>query len=468
MTTSSPCGYFELNANQRKIMKTNPDILFALEDVPNVKQSITSALQHLLACFVGIITPTLIIGAALGLQAEVPYLISMALFISGVSTFVQAKTFGPIGCGLIAVQGTSFAFVSALLVAGFAIKAKGGSNEEILSTMYGICFVGAFIEIAVSQFIDKVKRIITPLTTGIVITTIGVSLIKVGITDLAGGFGSSSFGDKQNLTLGLFVLVLIIGMNVSSNPWVRLSAIMIGMIAGSIVAYFMGLLSFSNMVELPAFSLPIPFKYGFNFDLDIFLPVALIYFLTALETSGDITANSLFCRLPIKGERYFKRIKGGILADGLNSALAAVFNTFPNTTFGQNNAVIQMTGVASRHVGFYIAGILVILGLFPIIGGVLQAIPKPVLGGATLVMFATIAVAGINILGSEPMDRRKSLIIATSFGAGLGVLMVPDAIQGLPTVIKNILSSAVTTAGFTAIVMSLLIPEKPNTQTTSK
>ncbi|MCF2948717.1 purine permease [Paraglaciecola aquimarina] len=440
-------------------MKTNPDILFALEDVPNVKQSMTSALQHILACFVGVITPTLIIGAALGLQAEVPYLISMSLFISGVSTFVQAKTFGPVGCGLIAVQGTSFAFVSALLVAGFAIKAKGGSNEEILSTMFGICFIGAFIEIAVSQFIDKVKRIITPLTTGIVITTIGVSLIKVGITDLAGGFGSSNFGDLQNLGLGILVLTIIITMNISSNPWVRLSAITVGMIIGSIIAYALGILSFSNMVELPIFSLPIPFKYGFNFDIDVFLPVALIYFLTALETSGDITANSLFCRLPIKGKEYFKRIKGGILADGLNSALAAVFNTFPNTTFGQNNAVIQMTGVASRHVGFYIAGILIILGLFPIIGGVLQAIPKPVLGGATLVMFATIAVAGIKILGSEPIDRRKSLIIATSFGAGLGVLMVPDAVQALPVVIKNILSSAVTTAGFTAIIMSLLIPD---------
>ncbi|MDP5029305.1 MAG: purine permease [Paraglaciecola sp.] len=441
-------------------MKANSDILFALDEIPTVKQSITAAMQHILACFVGIITPTLIIGAALGLQSEVPYLISMALFVSGVSTFIQAKTFGPLGCGLIAVQGTSFAFVSALLVAGFAVKAKGGSKEEILATICGICFVGAFIEIIVSQFIDKVKRIITPLTTGIVITTIGISLIKVGITDLAGGFGSEDFGDMPNLMLGLFVLVLIIAMNVSANPWVRLSAIMIGMVAGSILAYALGVLSFTNVLSQPLFSLPLPFKYGFNFDIDIFLPVALIYFLTALETSGDITANCLFCRLPIKGDSYFKRIKGGILADGFNSAMAAVFNTFPNTTFGQNNAVIQMTGVASRHVGYYIAGILVILGLFPIVGGVLQAIPKPVLGGATLVMFATIAVAGIKILASEPIDRRKSLIIATSLGAGLGILMVPEAVQSLPNLLKNILSSAVTTAGFTAIVMSLLIPDK--------
>lgn len=445
-------------------MKNTPDILFSLDDKPNIKQSLTSAVQHILACFVGIITPTLIIGAALGLHAEIPYLISMALFVSGVATFVQAKTFGPVGCGLIAVQGTSFAFVSALLVAGFAVKAKGGSNNDILATMYGVCFVGAFIEIILSQFIEKVKKVITPLTTGIVITTIGISLIKVGFTDLAGGYGSESFGSLQNLSLGLFVLVIIIGMNVSSNPWIRLSAITVGMVLGTVLAYFLGLLSFSNMVDLPTFSLPLPFKYGFNFDWEIFVPVALIYFLTALETSGDITANSLFCGLPIKGDRYLKRIKGGVLADGINSAIAAMFNTFPNTTFGQNNAVIQMTGVTSRHVAFYIAAILVLLGLFPVIGGVLQAIPKPVLGGATLVMFATIAVAGIKILASEPIDRRRSLIISTSLGAGLGVLMVPDAIQQLPEFVKNILSSAVTTAGFTAIFMSLLIPEKERVQ----
>lgn len=441
-------------------MKSDSDILFGLHDVPNVKQSTTAALQHILACFVGIITPSLIIGAALGLQEEIPYLVSMSLLVSGVSTFIQAKRFGPVGCGLIAVQGTSFAFISALLIAGFSVKEKGGSNEDILATLFGVCFLGAFIEIIVSRFVEKIKRVITPLTTGIVITTIGVSLIKVGMTDIAGGFGNENFGDASYLALGLFVLAIIIGMNISANPWIRLSSIMVGMLIGSIVAFFMGLVSFNNLASLPIISTPIPFKYGFAFDVDIFIPIALIYFLTALETSGDLTANSLFCKLPIKGPEYIKRLKGGILADGINSAIAAVFNTFPNTTFGQNNAVIQLTGVASRHVGFYVAAFLVFLGLFPIVGGVLQNIPKPVLGGATLVMFATIAVGGIKILASEPIDRRKSLIIATSLGAGLGILMVPTALQGLPDAVSNILSSPVTLAGSTAIILSLLLPEQ--------
>ena len=440
-------------------MKLNSEILFGLDDVPSVKQSITAGLQHILACFVGIITPTLIIGSVLGLESEVPYLISMALLVSGISTFIQVKRFGSVGCGLIAVQGTSFAFISAILLAGLSVKSNGGSKDEILAMLYGICFFGAFIEIILSRFVEKIKRVITPLTTGIVIITIGISLIKVGITDLGGGVGSETFGSIPNLVIGLFVLVLIITLNVSTNPWIRLSGIMVGMIVGTVVAYFMGLASFDSLGQQPLFSTPIPFKYGFDFDINLFIPIALVYFLTALETSGDLTANSLFCGLPIKGPQYIKRIKGGILADGINSAIAATLNTFPNTTFGQNNAVIQLTGVASRHVGLYVAGMLVILGLFPIIGGVLQAIPKPVLGGATLVMFATIAVGGIKILASEPIDRRRSLIIATSLGAGLGVLMVPDVLQGLPEMLKNIFSSSVTMAGFTAIIMSILLPE---------
>ncbi|MDT0596168.1 uracil-xanthine permease family protein [Glaciecola petra] len=444
---------------ERISQKASSEILFALDDVPSVKHSITAAMQHILACFVGIITPTLIIGSALGLASEIPYLISMALFVSGIATFIQAKTIGPIGCGLIAVQGTSFAFISALLIAGFSVKNAGGSKEEILATLYGICLAGAFIEIIVSQFVEKIRRIITPLTTGIVITTIGISLIKVGMTDLGGGYGSENFGQSDNILLGIFVLVIIVAMNVSNNPWVRLSGIMVGMILGTLIAYFLGSVSFESLNSQALFSIPIPFKYGIDFDINLFIPIALIYFLTALETSGDLTANSLFCGLPIKGPSYLKRIKSGILADGINSAIAAIFNTFPNTTFGQNNAVIQMTGVASRHVGLYVAGILILLGLFPMLGALLQVIPKSVLGGATLVMFATIAVGGIKILASEPIDRRKSLIIATSLGSGLGVLMVPDVLQGLPDYVSNILSSSVTTAGFIAILMSLLLPE---------
>ncbi len=435
------------------------DLLYQLNDKPSFGKSLTAALQHVMASFVGIITPTLILGAALGLGPEVPYLISMALLVSGIATFIQVRTIGPLGCGLIAVQGTSFAFISALLVAGTMVKERGGSHEDILAMILGISFWGALIEIILSRFIDKIRRIITPLTTGIVITTIGLSLIKVGMTDLAGGFGASNFGSTQNLSIGGLVLCVIIVLNSSRSHWLRLAAIFIGMIAGTILAWIYGMVDFSHLKELPLITFPQPLKYGFSFDIAVFVPVAMVYFLTAIETSGDLTANSLFCGLPIKGPAYFKRIKGGILADGVNSMLAAVMNTFPNTTFGQNNAVIQMTGVASRHVGIFVAVILMILGLFPVIGGILQAIPKPVLGGATLVMFATVAVAGLRILGNEPMDRRNRLIIATSLGLGIGTMMVPEITTQMPVWCQYIFASAVSTAGFCAIILSLVLPQ---------
>ena len=223
--------------------------------------------------------------------------------------------------------------------------------------------------------------------------------------------------------------------------------------------------NFSGLVDLPWFSVPHPFKYGINFEWDLFLPIALIYFFTAIETAGDLTANSLFCKLPITGERYLKRIRAGILGDGINSLIAAILCTFPNTTFGQNNGVIQMTGIASRKVGCFVAGVFMVLGLFPFIGALLQVIPKPVLGGATLVMFAMVAVGGVKILTSEPLNQRNSLITACSLGMGLGVMMVGNVVSQLPSWLGNLLTSPVTTAGLTAIILSIILPNQASAPT---
>jgi len=436
----------------------NTELLYTLEAHPGPAESIFAALQHVLASFVGIITPTLIIGGVLGLGAEVPYLISMSLIVSGVGTFIQARKPLGIGAGMICVQGTSFAFLNSVLAAGFIAKNKGGGPEEILSLIFGVCFLGAFVEIFLSQFIQKLQRVITPLVTGIVITIIGISLIKVGMTDLAGGVNAPDFGSGTNLALGLGVLLTIILLNRSSNPWIRLSSIIIGLGAGFIAALALGKVGF-GAIDAPLISIPLPFKYGFDFDWAAFMPIALIYLITAIESTGDLTANSMISREPVKGPIYIERIRGGVLGDGINSALAAMFNTFPNTTFSQNNGVIQLTGVASRYVGYYIGAILVILGLFPIIGAVLQQIPKPVLGGATLVMFGTVAAAGIKILATEQLDRRKMLIMAVSFGLGLGVILAPEPLSKMPVLIQNIFGSAITSGGLAAILLTLLLPE---------
>ena len=435
------------------------DLIYGLNDRPKPAPALLAALQHVLAAFVGIITPPLIIGSTLGLTAHLPYLISMALMVSGVGTFIQARRPFGIGAGMICLQGTSFAFLGAVLSAGFLVKQRGGSPEDIMAMIFGVCFFGAAVQIILSRFIGQLRRVITPLVTGIVITLIGISLIKVGITDLGGGFNAPDFGAPTNLALGLFVVLTIILLNRSNTPWVRLSAIIIGLALGSLAAWFSGKLVPQALGDLPLVSLPVPFRFGFNFDWSAFLPIALIYLISSIETVGDLTANCMIARQPISGPSYISRLKGGVLGDGVSCMIAATFSAFPNTTFAQNNGVIQLTGVASRYVGLYIGVVLFCLGLFPLIGAVLQQIPKPVLGGATLVMFGSVAAAGVRILAQAPLDRRSMLIIATSFGVGLGIAAQPNLLHLMPPLVQNLFDSAITSGGLTAIVLCLLLPE---------
>jgi len=325
--------------------------------------------------------------------------------------------------------------------------------------IFGVCFFGALVQIVLSRFIGQLRRVITPLVTGIVITLIGVSLIKVGVTDLGGGFNAPDFGEPLNLALGGFVLLVIILLNRSNTPWIRLSAIIIGLAVGCIAAWFSGKLAPHSISDVPSISVPIPFRFGFAFDWTAFLPVALIYLISTIETVGDLTANCMLARQPITGPSYIARLKGGVLGDGFSCMIAATFSAFPNTTFAQNNGVIQLTGVASRYVGLYIGVVLFMLGLFPTIGAMLQQIPKPVLGGATLVMFGSVAAAGVRILSQAPLDRRSMLIIATSFGVGLGIAAQPGLLHLMPKLVQNLFDSAITSGGITAIVMCLLLPE---------
>ncbi|MGA6099091.1 uracil-xanthine permease family protein [Stutzerimonas marianensis] len=438
--------------------RTEADLIHGLDDRPAPLPALFAAVQHLLASFVGIITPPLVIGAVLGLGEHLPYLISMALMVSGVGTFIQARSPFGIGAGMICLQGTSFAFLGAVLSAGLLVKGRGGSPDDILAIIFGVCFFGAFVQIVLSRFIGQLRRVITPLVTGIVITLIGVSLIKVGITDLGGGFKADDFGAPRNLALGALVLLTIILLNRSQQPWLRLSAIVIGLGVGSLAALFSGKLVPQPLPDLPLVSLPVPFRFGFAFDWTAFVPVALIYVISTIETVGDLTANCMLSRQPIEGPSYLRRLRGGILGDGVSCLIAATFSAFPNTTFAQNNGVIQMTGVASRHVGLYIGALLFALGLFPLLGAVLQQIPKPVLGGATLIMFGNVAAAGIRILAQIELDRRSMLIIAASLGVGLGIAAQPELLHQMPTLVRNLFESAITCGGLTAILLDLLLP----------
>lgn len=431
---------------------TKPNgLIYGLNDRPPLRETLFAALQHLLAIFVAIITPPLIIANAIQLDQETTsFLVSMSLMVSGVATFIQCRRLGKIGCGLLCIQGTSFSFIGPIITAGLA----GG-----LPAIFGATVAGSVVEMFVSRILKYARRIITPLVSGIVVTLIGMSLIKVGIISCGGGNASApDFGSLQNIGIALMVLVLIIIFNRSSNRFLRMGSIVIGLIVGYAVSWWLGMVDFSSVQSYAGINYPQPFKYGLSFDFSSILGLGLVYLITSIEAYGDITANSLISEEPVEGETFIQRAEGGILADGFNSMIAGLFfSSFPNSIFAQNNGMIQLTGVASRYVGYFIAALLIILGVFPAIGNVFSLMPAPVLGGATLLMFGTVAAAGIRIIASQTINRKATLVMAISFAMGLSVEMVPDILKQLPDSLQSIFSSGITTGGLTAIITNMVI-----------
>ena len=439
------------------------DLVYGLNDRPRPIIAFLAAFQHLLAIIVPIVTPGLLICLALGVSKEdTNMILSMSLVISGIATFLQCKKVGPFGAGLLIVQGTSFNFIGPIIGIGSAMVAAGTPVESVMAAIFGVVIAGSFIEMGVSRILPWVKMLITPLVTGIVVLLIGLTLIKEGLISMGGGYqamSNNTFANADNLIMSCTVLALIIILNRIRITWVKSSAILIALIVGYVLAGFMGHLDFSGLQDAPLVQIPTPMHFGFDFSWSLFIPMAFIYLVTSLEAIGDITATSKLSNQPVDGATWMERIKGGVLVNGANSFLAGIFNTFPSSVFAQNNGVIQLTGVASRYVGIWIAALLVILGLLPAVAGVIQAVPQAVLGGAVMVMFGAVAASGINILSGIHLDRRALLIIAISLALGLGVAQVPQILEHLPELFRNIFSSGVATGGIAALLLNIILPE---------
>lgn len=460
-------------ANQER-----PKLLYGLNDKPPFKDALFVGLQHVCAIFIPVVTPGLLITGALGLDpAKSSYILGMSLFVSGLGTFIQVRRIGPIGSGLLSVQGTSFAFVTPIL-AVVAISLEGGKTpEQTLSLILGLCFFGSFIPIILSRFLHLTQKIFTPLVTGTAVTLIGLCLIKVGMFYMAGGGKAQAiaeqnpesplaFGSLQNWALAMTVFAIVGICSASSNKYLRMGSIIISLFVGFIVSVFLGIADFSKLGTLPLVNVPIPFRFGLAFDYVTFISFAIIYIALTLEVLGDITATSMVSAEPIEGPLYIRRLKGGILGDGVNSLIASVCGTFPIVTPAQNNGIIQLTGVGSRYVGLFVAAILILLGLFPIVGGVLLAIPTPVFGGAVMLMFGTVAVAGFNILREVKMDNRSFVILAVSLAAGLGVTFLPEALHSFPPGVQSVLESGIATGSICALVLNIVMP-KPQEESPS-
>jgi uracil-xanthine permease len=391
------------------------------------------------------------------------YMVNIAFFVSGIGTFVQTTRLGPIGSGLLSIQATSFIFPTAFIAIGAAaMKADPSlSKEGVIALMSGATVVGSFVQMGLSRMTGVLNKVFTPLVCGITVTLVGFSLLNVAMVNVVGGFrslGTENFASIKNLSLGGIVLLTILVFNCFKKPFLRMSAMIIGFLAGAAVAWYWGML---NPVpgNVPLVSVPIPFKYGIGFTLNGFVSIALLYVISTVEATGDLSATSMLSKEPTSGPVFIRRLGGGILCDGFASFVSGLFNSFPLAIFAQNNGVIQLTGNASRHVGKVIAVFLFILGIFPVVGVVFNIIPDPVLGGALILLFGIITATGMRIIFTDEMTRRSILIIGISIGVGVGAAFQPTFVHHLPHWLGDLLHSPVAAGGLTAIFTNLMLPK---------
>ncbi|MEW9123123.1 MAG: nucleobase:cation symporter-2 family protein [Thermotaleaceae bacterium] len=423
---------------------------YNIDGKPPLKEAIPLGLQHVLAMFAGNVTVPLIIAGALGLTiGEKTFLIQCAMLVAGITTLIQANRIGPVGANLPIVMGTSFGFVPTSIAIG---------KQFGLSGILGAAFVGGFFEAILGYFLKPLRKYFPPIVTGTVLLTIGLSLLPTGIKYFAGGAGASDFGSLQNLALGSLVLVTIICFNQYFKGILRMAAILIGIIVGYVAAIFMGKVDFTSVVDAGWFSIPTPMAYGMTFHGSAIIAMLILYVVTTVETVGDIAG------ITVGGagrEATDKELSGGVIADGLASSFAALFNAFPNTSFSQNVGIVALTGIMSRYVVSVGAVFLILAGLVPKLGAVLAIMPQSVLGGAAVVMFAMIATSGIVLVTKDELNQRNLLIIAVSLGLGLGLGSVPEALQHLPESVNLIFSgSGMVVSCVIALVLNIILPKE--------
>lgn len=424
-------------------------LLYGLDDRPPARTALLVGAQHVLAMFVGVISVPLLVAQILKMPADqTAYLVSMGLVASGLSTLVQSGGIGPFGSRLLAVQGTSFAFLAPLLQAGHA----GG-----LALMLGMSLACAPVEIVLALFLQRLRRVFTPLVAGVVVLLIGLSLIPVGMKGVAAPLGGGA-PPWAGLALAALVLATVVALNALRSPAARIAAIPAALGGGYLACLALGYLPPEGVTSRAAFTFPLPGRYGFSFQWALVLPFVFAYVITTLETLGDITATSQLSGQPVEGPVYWRRVRGGVMADSFNSVLAALCNSFPNTTFAQNNGVIQITGVASRRIGLWVGALLCGLGLVPPLSRGLARMPGPVLGAVTFLLFGFVATAGLRILARLDLGSRELLIIALALGAGLGINAVPEVLAPLPETLRAVFASGITAGGLLALVLNTVLP----------
>lgn len=426
--------------------------VYELEGRVPLKQAIPLGMQHVLAMFVGNVTPLLIVGGMVSMDSVLKTaLIQNAMFIAGIATLIQLYPVWKVGSGLPVVMGTS---------SGFLGTAKTSAVAFGYGSVLGASIIGAIIEIILGFFIKPIRKIFPPVVTGIVVLTIGISLIPIGVNYFAGGIGAPDFGSLENLFLGFLVMVLVLFFKQFFCGFISASSILLAITIGYVVAIFMGKVEFAPVAEAAWFSLPTFMPVAFTFHVEAIIPMVIMFIATAVETIGDTSGIAIG---GLGRDATDKELSGSVILDGVASFFAALFGVLPNTSFSQNVGLIAMTKVINKFSIMTGAIFLILCGFIPKLGAIVSAIPSSVLGGATVIMFAMIAVSGMQLLFSQDMTGRNGIIVAISLGLGLGLAGVPEALVNLPDIMKLIFAQdGIVIAFVVSVILNLTLPkDKP-------
>ncbi|BFK81741.1 nucleobase:cation symporter-2 family protein [Clostridium baratii] len=426
----------------------NSELMYGINDKPSIGVQILLGFQNIFAAFGGIIAVPLVISSALGFDGMTSTaVLSASILTSGIATVIQSKGIGPFGARVPCIMGTDFTFVAPAIAVGGVAGLPG---------IIGATILGSISEVVLSYFIKPLMKLFPPLVTGTVVCLIGLTLLPVSMDWAAGGTGSTDYGSLKNVSIAMIVLIITLLLNRYGKGMVSSASVLIGMAIGYILCIPLGMVDFTLVRESALFAFPNIFKYGVEFDIKYVLTFIPAYFVTTIETVGCLAS---ICEVS-KVEVNDKIVGRGVLADGAGSMIAGVLGAFPNTTFSQNVGLIPLTKNASRSVAIMAGVLLIGLGFFPKFAALINIIPQPVLGGVGIVMFGTIAAAGIKTLSTVKINNRNLLIIATSIGLGLGVTFRPEFIGQLPEGLKMIFSSGISTGTIVALILNKILKEE--------
>ncbi len=425
----------------------------AVDRVPPWGQLAALGFQHVLAMYAGAVAVPLIVGGAMKLpSADLAYLINADLLISGIATLIQCIGVWRFGVRMPLMQGCTFTAVTPMVI----IATTGGG----LPAIYGAVILSGVMVVILAPVFGRLLRFFPPLVTGTIILIIGISLLPVAVNWAGGGVGAPSFGAPRNLALAAGVLLVVLLLQRFAPPFLSRISVLLGIVIGTLVAIPLGFTDFSKVGDAPLFGVSTPFHFGLpTFELGAIVAMVIVMLVTMTETSGSILA--IGDLVDKKVDRVV--LADGLRADGLSTILGGIFNTFPYTAFGQNVGLIGLTKVRSRFVVAAGGAILVLLGLVPVLGEVVAAVPLPVLGGAGIAMFGTVAAYGVRTLSQVSFkDNNNFFIVAVALGIGLVPVGAPTIYAEFPTWFRTVMDSGIAAGSIAAILLNLLFNHLPS------